>query len=140
HGHAERVVAADRDDRVDAAAGHRVAHRRRAVGAVRVWVGTRGAEDRPAAREDADRAVERQLEGIVGEHAGPAVAVAEEAVTFGEPGPHGAADDGVQPGAVAAAGEHPDAGHTGRLGHGGWATAAPSVLGAATAAGRRAAR
>ena len=52
---AERVLAADRDQRVDAFALERLAHERGAVGAVLVGVRARRAEDRAAAVQDARR-------------------------------------------------------------------------------------
>ena len=76
-----------------------------AVDLVRVGAGR--SEDRPAAVQDPARAVQRQVDGLVLEHAGPAVAeahelVAAEVVALADDG----ADDRVEPGAVAAAGKH----------------------------------
>ena len=73
-------------------------------------VRARGAEDRAAARQDAARGLHRQLlEGVL-ERAAPAVAEADDRVSVAV---DALADDrpdhGVQPGAVAAAGEHADA-------------------------------
>ena len=107
---AERVLAADRDQRVDAGALHRLAHERRAVRAVLVGVRARGAEDRAAARQDALRLLERQLEAVALEHAGPAVAKAGEDVAVAPIAlADRAADHGVEAGAVAAAGQQADA-------------------------------
>ena len=109
---AERVLAADRDQRVDAAGVERAAHERRAVTALGVGVRARGADDRAAARQDAGGALQRQLDRVVGEHAGPAVAEAEELVSaFGEAASHDGADHRVQARAVAAAGQQPDPRH-----------------------------
>ena len=109
---AERVLAADRDQHVDAAALERAPHERGAVAAVGVGVGARGAEDRAAAREDPGRALERELHRLVAQDARPAVAEAEERVSaFGEAAADDRADHAVQPGAVASAGEQRDRRH-----------------------------
>ena len=56
------------------------------------------------------RALERQLDAVAVEHAGPAVAEADELVAVGVDAlADDAADDRVEAGAVAAAGQHADA-------------------------------
>ena len=88
-------------------------------------VGARGAEDRAAAREDADGALQVELDRLVLEHPRPAVAKPHEAVLAArEPAAHGGADHGVQPGAVPAAGEQTYARHRHRLV---WPAASPQV-------------
>ena len=73
-------------------------------------VGARGAQDRPAARQDAARRLDGQVlvDGL--ERAAPAVAEADDLVpVVVDSASHDGADHRVQSGAVAAAGEHPDA-------------------------------
>jgi hypothetical protein len=105
---AERVLAADRHERVDAEALHRRPHRRRAVGAALVRVRARGAEDRAAAVQDARRRQRGELHRRALQHAGPSVAEAEQLVPALDPRAHDAADDRVEPRAVAPTGQHPD--------------------------------
>ena len=113
-GHAERVLAADRDQGVDAEAGQvrldllqaGLAVQR---GLLRQRIGPRGAEDRAAAGQDAahGRHVERLRVGL--ERSAPAVAEAHELrAVIERAGPHDRADDRVQPGAVAASGQDSD--------------------------------
>ena len=110
HGDAERVLAPDRDERVDAVLLQRAAHGVGSVPALGERIGARGAEDRAAAREDAGGAGEGELVTVVAEHPGPAVAKAEEAVLRRvQAGAHDGADHGVEAGAVASAGEEADA-------------------------------
>ena len=105
-GDAERVLAADRDQRVEAVRLHRCPHLvDAAVDLVRVRAGR--SEDRPAAVQDPARALERQVDRLVLEHAGPAVAEADELVAVGVDAlADDGADDRIEAGAVAAAGEH----------------------------------
>ena len=104
---AERVLAADRDERVEALALEALEHGvDAAVELVRVRA--RGAEDRAAARQQArDLAAAERLEDPVDEPA-PALAHADHLVPARERPPRDRADDRVQPGAVAAAGEDSD--------------------------------
>src|SRR3954451_6737836 len=110
-GHAERVLTADRDQPVEAELLERGAH---ALEPVIFLVGVRArcAEDRPAAVEDAAGRLVRQLAGVTGHDAGPAVAEAEELVVVGVDAlaDHGA-DDGIEAGAVAAPGQESESGH-----------------------------
>ena len=76
---AERVVAADRDQHVDAALLQRREHALLAVLGL-VDVRARGAEDRAALVQDAARVLARQLDRVVVEHALPALAEAEDLV------------------------------------------------------------
>ena len=109
---AERVLAADGDQRVDAERVEGPAH---ALGARAVrleGVGARGAEDRAAAVQDAAGAVGVQLEALALQHAGPPVGEPEEGVAvhvdaLADDG----TDDGVESGAVAAPGQKSDASH-----------------------------
>ena len=115
--HAERVLAADRDQRADAAALQRRADRLEAAHAVGERIGARGAEDRAAAGEDANGALQVELDRLILQHPRPAVAEAEEAVLAArKAAAHGGADHGVQPGAIPAAGEQTNARHRHRLG------------------------
>jgi hypothetical protein len=105
-GGAERVLAADRDQRVEVEPRERLAD---PVGPVVTLerVRARGAEDRPAARQDPARRLDRQL--VVGalERAAPAVAEADDRVAVVvDPLAHDRADRRVQPRAVAAACQH----------------------------------
>src|SRR4051812_32495944 len=107
-GDAERVLATDRDQRVQVAGLERGLDLVQAVLDL-VDVGAGRPEDRPAAMQDPARAVEREVTRLVVQYAGPAVAEADELVPVGidalaDDGP----DDRIEPGAVAAAGEHAD--------------------------------
>ena len=108
---AERVVAADRDQGVDTSLRERRADVGRAVGALGVGVRARGAEDRAAAGEQSEGLLDAELDRLVFQHARPAVAVADERVIGRQPAAHDGPDHGVQPRAVAPAGEHSDARH-----------------------------
>ena len=109
--HAERVVAADRDQHVDAALLQRREHPLLAVLGL-VDVRARGAEDRAALVQDAARVLARQLDGVVVEHALPALAKAVQLVAVGvDPLANDSADDGVESGAVSAAREKSDSCH-----------------------------
>ncbi len=112
-GDAERVLAADRDQRVHAAAPPACAGpapcRPLPLG---VRVRARGAQDRAAPRQDAGGALARQLDRVALEHARPAAAKADELVpALRQSPPHDRADDRVQPGTVASSGEQPDPTH-----------------------------
>ena len=110
-GDAERVLAADRDQRVDALLGERGLELLEPA-LLLVRVRPRGAEDRAAAVQDPARVLVGQLDRVAGQHAGPAVAEAEELVAVHlDPLAHDRADDRVESGAVAAAGEDTDPGH-----------------------------
>ena len=105
-GHAERVLAADGDERVDAVLGERGPH---LLGAAvdLVRVGARRAEDRAAPRQGAAQLLDAERDRAALEHALPAVEEADELVAV-DPlalAGHGP-DHRVEPGAVAAAGEH----------------------------------
>ena len=85
-----------------------VGDRRRAVVALE-RVRPRGAEDRPAARQDPARRLDRQLLVVALERPAPAVAKADDLVAVDvDPLADDRADDRVQPGAVAAACEDPE--------------------------------
>ncbi|CAB4870406.1 unannotated protein [freshwater metagenome] len=109
-GDAERVLAADRDQRLDARALHRAPDDGGSVGSVPVGVGAGGAENRPAAVDQPRSAVDRQLDHVVVDESGPAVAHADELVAVVLRAPaHDRAQDGIEAGTVAAAGEQTDA-------------------------------
>ena len=111
--HAERVVAADRDEHVDAALLQRREHALLAVLGL-VDVRARGAEDRAALVQDAARVLARQLDRVVVEHALPALAKAEDLVAVVvDPLADDSADDGIEAGAVAAACQQSDSCHAG---------------------------
>jgi hypothetical protein len=108
-GDAERVLAADRDQGVDAEPVERRPHRGRAIGVAGVGVRARGAEDRAAAGEDALRGLERELDGVAFEHARPSVPETNQLeVVVADALADDPADHGVQPGTVAATREHSD--------------------------------
>ncbi len=79
---AERVLATDRDQRVDAEPVERGLDALLAVG-VGVGVRPRRAEDRPAARQDPLRRLVGELAAVAGKDAGPAVAEAVELEVVG---------------------------------------------------------
>jgi hypothetical protein len=96
---AERVVAADRDQRVDAGLLHRFADRCHTVGAVGERIRPRGPEDRSAA-----------LDPLAGQHTGPAGAkAAERRALLAQATTHNGTDHRIQAGAIAAPGEQSDA-------------------------------
>jgi len=105
-GGAERVFAADRDQRLETVALERRKHLRRAVVALE-HVRARGAQDRAAAVQDADCRLDAEFRRVVLERAAPAVAEADELVAVALRAlAHRSADDRVQARAVASAGEH----------------------------------
>ena len=106
---AERVLAADRDQRVEPALLDRLAHLVDAALDLE-RVRPRRAEDRAAAVQDAARGLVGELDRLVLEHARPAVAEADElVVVLVDALADDAADDRVESGAVSAAGEDADA-------------------------------
>ena len=108
-GDAQRVLAADGDQRVAAVGGEVVLDLLDAA-LDRERVGARRAEDRAAARQDAAHLGDAQRHRVVLERAPPAVAEADELVAvLLDALADRAADDRVQAGAVAAAGQHADA-------------------------------
>jgi hypothetical protein len=113
-GDAERVLAADRDERVEPQLVERGPDAIQPV-LLLEHVGPGGAEDRPAAMQDAARALVGQLHRVGGEYAGPAVAEADELVSVRvDPLAHDGADDGVEAGAVPASGQKSDSSHIAR--------------------------
>ena len=105
-GDAERVLAADRDQPVEVERLHRLADPFGPVLALE-RVGAGGAEDGPAARQDAARRLDRQLLVQVLERPPPAVAKADDCVpvvidALADDG----ADRGVEAGTVTASREH----------------------------------
>jgi len=72
--HAERVIAANRDERIDALGRQRGSDLLAPVGTVRKRVRARGAENRPAPTEDAGGDGARQLERVALHHTRPSVA------------------------------------------------------------------
>ena len=111
-GDPERVLAADGDQSVEAKLLHARGDERGAVAAVLVGVGAGGAEDRPATRQQARNLLHPQLASLAGQDAGPAVAQAKEGmVTVLDALADYAADDRVEAGTVAAAGENADPRH-----------------------------
>ena len=113
-GDAERVLAADRDERVEPFALEGREHLLdTALDLVRVR--PRRAEDRPAARQDpGDLAPAERLDDPVDEPA-PPFAHRRDLPAAVERAPRHRADDRVQPRAVAAAGEDPDPRHSASL-------------------------
>src|SRR4051794_120343 len=107
-GHAQSVLAADRDHPVEVERDHVLLHLGRAV-IVLEGIRPRRPENRAATRQDAARRLDRQLVVLVLEWALPAVAEADDRVPVHV---DALADDRpdrrVQPRAVPAAGEHPD--------------------------------
>ncbi|GDY43894.1 hypothetical protein SANT12839_047760 [Streptomyces antimycoticus] len=107
-GDAERVLAADRDERVHLVLGEGLPHPADPVLAGQ-GIGPGGSEDGAAARQDAAHGRDVQRHDGSFEHAAPAVPHSDEleAVDL-----HALSDDaadrGVEPGAVTAAGQHTD--------------------------------
>ena len=113
-GDAEGVLAADRDQRVDPV-GREVVLDPLDAAVDLERVGARGLQDRAAARQDAADLVDAERGGQVLQRPAPAVEEADELEAvlpdaLADDGP----DDGVQAGAVAAAGQHSHA-HASRL-------------------------
>ena len=109
---AERVLAADRDQRVEPQLLERRLHALEPV-LLLEDVGPRRAEDRPAAMQDPARSTRCvRSHRVGGQHSCPAVAEADELVpVVVDPLAHDGADHGVEAGAVAAAGQQSDACH-----------------------------
>src|SRR5205814_4983477 len=104
---AERVLAADRHERVESEGAEVLEHLLDAAFDL-VRVRPRRADDRAAARQDpGDLARPERLQHSVDEPA-PAVPDAEDVVAARERAARNRADDGVEARAVAAAGEDPD--------------------------------
>ena len=106
--HAERVVPADGDERVDAPASDALEHgaARRVVLA---GIGAGGAEDRPAVAQDPVRVPHPEDARLaLAQETGPAIRDAEDLVTERGRAQNDRADRRVEPGGVAAAGENPD--------------------------------
>ena len=104
---AERVLAADRDERVEPLVLEGREHLLDAALEL-VRVRARRAEDRAAAREDSgDVAAAERLDDPFDQPA-PALAHAEHLPPTAERASRDRADDRIQPGAVASAREHPD--------------------------------
>ena len=113
---AERVLAADRDQRVEAAGLHRRLDLAQAVRRpCRRWCGTTRGSSRRGAGSRACSRRSRSMPSFF-EHSGPAVAEAEEFMAVGVDAlAHDGPDDRIESGAVAAPGEHADSHRRGRL-------------------------
>ena len=112
--HAQRVVTADRDHRVDAVATQNPDHGRDSVLHLQ-RVGARGAQDRAAKRKDAAHVGRTQLfDGAAVEAAGPAVLDAADGMAELERSTRDSPDGRVQSGRVSTTGEDSDA-HADRL-------------------------
>jgi len=107
-GRAESVLAADRDQPVDAGRGEVLGHPGRTA-LLGQGIGPRGAEDGPAPGQDAADLRDAEGTAVALERAPPPIPVADELVSVDA---DAFADDGtdhrVQAGTVAAAGEHSD--------------------------------
>src|ERR671923_181946 len=107
-GGAEGVLATDRDQPVEVEGGQVLPDAVRAVVA-RERVRARAAQDRPAARKDAARGLDRQLLVGVLERPAPAVAEADDRVPMAVDAlPHDRPDDGVQARTVASSRQDAD--------------------------------
>ena len=112
-GRAQRVLAADRDQPVHAEAGQVLLELLGPAVALE-RVGPGGAEDGAAAGEDPARGLDRQLEVLVLERPTPAVVKPDERVAvLVDALANDRPDGGVEPRAVASAGQDPDA-HAGQ--------------------------
>ena len=106
-GDAERVLAADRDEGVQVL--REVRENALDAALDPVGVGTAGADDRPAAGQDAgDLSRAERLEVLL-DQPPPACPDADDVVPAVDRAARNGADDRVQPGAVASPGEHSDA-------------------------------
>ena len=72
------------------------------------WIGPRRSQDRAAARKDAGHGEIRQRLGISMDETGPSVLDAQKVVSEGVRPPNDRANDGVQAGTIAAAGQDTD--------------------------------
>ena len=106
-GDAERVLAANRDQAVERVGGERLADLVDSPLAL-VRVRSRTPEDRPAARQDPARGLDRErLIGVL-EHSSPSVVEADQLVAVGGDAlAHDAADHRVQPRTIPPTGEQP---------------------------------
>src|SRR5581483_1597695 len=108
HGDRLRVVAADGDEGVNLVAAQ-VLHAALQAAFALGRVGARGAQDGAAARQDAGHRLQVERHGLVFHHPAPAFHEADELVAVVEDAfANDGSYDGVQPGAVAAAGENSD--------------------------------
>src|SRR5581483_11212785 len=108
HGDRLRVVAADGDEGVNFVAAQ-VLHAALQAAFALGRVGARGAQDGAAARQDAGHRLQVERHGLVFHHPAPAFHEADELVAVVEDAfANDGSYDGVQPGAVAAAGENSD--------------------------------
>src|SRR5581483_7984474 len=105
-GDAERVLASDRDERVEVVAER--AQRALDASLQRVRVGAARGDDRAAAGQDAGDLAPSERPQAVLDETPPALDDADHLVVAVERTARDRADDGVQAGAVAAAGEHSD--------------------------------
>src|SRR5437899_1172807 len=106
--HAQRVVAADRDERVEAEPADAVEDGAPAR-VILSWIGARGPEDRAALAEyRGDVARHEHARRGLAEEAGPAVSDPERLVPERGRAEDDGADRRVEPGCVATAGEDPD--------------------------------
>ncbi len=106
---AQRVLAADRDQPVEVERVEVLARSARRPSSCLNGLVRDEPQDRPATRQDPARRLDRELLVGVLERAAPAVAEADDGVPVAvDPLAHDGADHGVQPGTVAASGEHPD--------------------------------
>jgi hypothetical protein len=113
-GDAERVLPADRDQRVEPQRGQRLLHALEPA-LLLEDVRARRAEDRAAAVQDAARRLVREIDRLALEHAGPAEAEADELVLVRvDPLAHDGADHGVEAGTVPASRQQSDASHNAR--------------------------
>src|SRR5215207_1530251 len=102
----QSVLAADRDQAVDSVVLQVLGDPLRTA-ILFERIGPRGAEDRPAARQDAADLGDAELPAVPLERSPPAVPVADELVAILLHSlPHDRSDHGVQPRAVAASGEN----------------------------------
>ena len=106
--HTERVLAADRDERVELRRFQRVLDLLDAVRHLE-RVRARGAEDRSAPRQEPGNRFRRQCHRLAVDRPFPAVAEADHDITV-DVGrlAHDGADDRVEARRISAAGEHPD--------------------------------
>ena len=107
-GRPQRVLAADRDQPVEAMALKRLAYLIHAVGPLED-VGAAAAQDGAAPGQDAAGGLDRELLGHIVQRAAPAVAEPDQLIAeLVHALAHRGADDRVQAGAIPSAREHPD--------------------------------
>jgi hypothetical protein len=108
-GGAEGVLAPDHDQAVDLGLPQVLLNPLHPAVLLLERVGPGGAEDRSSAGKDPADLRDPKRPGLRLERPAPAIAVADELVAvFGDPLADDRADHGIQAGAVAPAGEHPD--------------------------------